>query len=115
MQTLTAPSPRRARLTRTLWVVGGPIWASVVLGWPLLALAQLILTPELKGSAPGDPPTLSDVGFLIFIISVPAAVAFTGFAVISALRSAPTPTTAALRTTGLVILVIVLGHARCAK
>ena len=109
MQVLTVPTPPRVRLTRLpLWVVGGLLWALVVLGWPLLSLAQLVFTPEVKGSAIGIPPTLSDVGFLIFIISVPAAVAVTGLALVSALRPAANPRAAVLRATGLIALVLVL-------
>jgi hypothetical protein len=108
MDTLTAPSSGRVRLTRALWIVGGLIWTIVIVGWPLLALSQLVLTPDVRGSAIGDPPTLSDVGFLVFIISVPAAVAFTGLALISSRATTPPSSGSALRTVGLVVLVLAL-------
>jgi hypothetical protein len=102
---MNARNARRARVTRALWVVGGLMWMIVVVGWPLLALAQLVLTPDVKGSALGDPPTLSDVGFLVFIISVPVAVGVTGLALIPRM----TPSSGSpLRTAGLVALVLAI-------
>jgi hypothetical protein len=83
MDAQTAPSSGRLHLTRVLWIVDGLMWTLVIVGWPLLALSQLVLTPDVRGSAIGNPPTLSGVGFLVFMVSVPIAVGVTGLALIS--------------------------------
>jgi hypothetical protein len=113
MDTQTAQIAQRVRPTRALWILGSSMWAIAILGWPLLALAQLVFTPDAGGSSIGSPPTLADVGYLLFIISVPAAVAFMGLALISSYVTAPaltplTPAASLLRTSSLVALVLVV-------
>lgn len=111
LSTQTTPRSQRARVARALWVLVGLVWAIAVLGWPLLALAQRLLTPDVHGSAIGTPPTLADVGFLVFIISVPAAVGLTGLALISGKTAAISSTGAAFQTVGLVAAVLALSFA----
>jgi hypothetical protein len=101
-------SLRRARLTRALWIVACLLWVITIVGWPLMAFAQLTLTPDANGSAIEAPPTLFDVGFLVFIISVPAAVGITGFALISGNTATLASGWSALRAAGLASLVALL-------
>jgi hypothetical protein len=87
------------------------MWAAVLLGWPLLALAQMVLTPDVTGTSIGDASTLADVGFLIFIISVPAAVALTGFALVSRMTTVPTSPASISRAVGLAVAVLAVAFA----